>query len=212
MTDFLSAYDQIQASYHHLISLIDVYPTNKTEKSGALGVWSPKQVVAHLSGWVVEATQRYRDISKGNVPDKTYSNFDDFNAQSVSNRESLTWAETIADFKQAVKTWFDLAETLPAIQVMRDKRFTEWLQGLDREFVNHAEDLRLFIREITADYPILEFDPERSAMLEPSKLQNKLDDMPEYVVMCFFQDVIKGLQEQHHMPVIKKLGSEMGPQ
>ena len=42
----------------------------------------------------------------------------------------------------------------------------------------------------TATYPILEFDPAREALIEPSRLI-KPRDMPEHCVICFFQEVIE---------------------
>lgn len=210
MTDFVSAYQQLQASYTNLCHVMDAYPPDKTEKTGALGIWSPKQIVAHLAGWVVEATQRYRDILKGNTPDKTYSDWDEFNAESVATRAHLSWDETVTDFKQAVKAWFAEAETIPAVMVAQDKRFTEWLQGLEREFVNHAGDLRQFLQDIHADYPILEFDGEQEAVINPDTVLSKLDTMPEHVVICFFREVLLQLRMRYPMTVIHQLGSESG--
>jgi nucleoside phosphorylase len=40
------------------------------------------------------------------------------------------------------------------------------------------------------DYPILEFDPAPTALIEPSRVL-KPRDVPEYCVLCFFQDTIE---------------------
>ncbi|MDQ3327668.1 MAG: nucleoside phosphorylase [Chloroflexota bacterium] len=58
------------------------------------------------------------------------------------------------------------------------------------------------------EYPILEFDPERRAMIEP--VPNRSVDMPEHCVVCFFQDVITALREAGRMREVWLLGSEMG--
>ncbi len=39
-------------------------------------------------------------------------------------------------------------------------------------------------------YPILEFDPEREALIEPSRLIEPRD-VPQHCVICFFQEVIE---------------------
>lgn len=57
-------------------------------------------------------------------------------------------------------------------------------------------------------YPILEYDETRQALLNPEALLPRLDDMPQHVVLCFFQEVIARVC--HDAPVIYKLGSEMG--
>ncbi len=210
MTDYFSTYQQFQKSYDDLASLLETYPKNKTEESGALGVWSPKQIIAHLSGWIVEATQRYRDIPKNNTPDKTYLDWDAFNAESVASRAHLSWDETVADFKQAVTTWMAEIETISAVMVAQDPRFLEWLTSQNQEFQNHASDLRDFIKDISASYPILEFDSETTAIVEPSKIYDKHDDMPERVVICFFREVLMQLRMRYPMTVIQQLGGESG--
>ena len=210
MHDYLSAYESLQAHYRALVTLLDAYPDDKTDQTGALGVWSPKQIVAHLSGWVVEANQRYRDILNGDSEDKTYNDWDAFNAESVNKRAHLAWDETLSDFKDAVDAWFSEIERIPAVQVGRDKRFLEWLVGLDKEFRNHAEDLRQFIKDIHAPYPILEYDHDPTAVIEPTKVLSGIIDMPEHVVICFFRDVLKQLRMRFPMTVIQHLPSENG--
>jgi len=42
---------------------------------------------------------------------------------------------------------------------------------------------------MSADYPILEFDPAREAMVEPSRVIQPRD-VPEHCVICFFKEVL----------------------
>ena len=60
-----------------------------------------------------------------------------------------------------------------------------------------------------AEYPILEFDTAMEAILEPKRLIQPID-IPEHAVVCFFQDVITKLSQQHKARVIKHLKSEIG--
>src|SRR5258707_15161904 len=62
---------------------------------------------------------------------------------------------------------------------------------------------------IEHDYPILEFDSTPQAILEPQRIIKPID-VPEHAVMCFFQDVITQLSQQHKARVIKHLRSEIG--
>ncbi len=59
------------------------------------------------------------------------------------------------------------------------------------------------------EYPILEFDTAKEAILEPKRLIHPID-IPEHAVVCFFQDVITKLSQQHQAKVIKHLKSEIG--
>lgn len=60
-----------------------------------------------------------------------------------------------------------------------------------------------------AAYPILEFDPIREAILEPSNVI-KPRDIPEHCVICFFAEVIEWLKENHAVQVIANSKSEIG--
>ncbi len=57
-------------------------------------------------------------------------------------------------------------------------------------------------------YPILEFDPSRSAIIEADIIHKPLETMPGRVVLCFFAEVIDAVCRE--LPVITKLNSEIG--
>lgn len=58
-------------------------------------------------------------------------------------------------------------------------------------------------------FPILEFDGEQEAILEPGNLVQPMD-IPEACVICFFADVIDTLVERHDAKVIAHSISEIG--
>jgi uridine phosphorylase len=58
-------------------------------------------------------------------------------------------------------------------------------------------------------YPILEFDPDTTAFLEPHKLLKPID-IARRCVLCFFQDILKQMHADGHLRVIHNLGSEIG--
>jgi len=60
------------------------------------------------------------------------------------------------------------------------------------------------------DYPILEFDPSRDAVIEPSKLL-PAGKLPRRCVLCFFAEVIRSVCEEPGLPVLHEMRSEMGP-
>lgn len=60
------------------------------------------------------------------------------------------------------------------------------------------------------NYPILEFDPTREALIEPSRLIEPIEDAPEGCVLCFFQEVLDKLQEEGRLTLIRNMGSEIG--
>ena len=58
-------------------------------------------------------------------------------------------------------------------------------------------------------YPILEHDPDRKAILEPNQMLDPLD-IAEHCVLCFFQDVISTLEKAGELQQVFELGSEIG--
>ncbi len=61
----------------------------------------------------------------------------------------------------------------------------------------------------THAYPILEFDSTRQAVIEPRHVGGPADT-PEHAVVCFFQDVITRLVQDHRARVISRMTNELG--
>jgi len=62
----------------------------------------------------------------------------------------------------------------------------------------------------THDYPILEFDATREAIIEPAKLLDPLPNMPEHCVLCFFGEVFRDLVTAGRLTLLHNCISEMG--
>ncbi len=63
---------------------------------------------------------------------------------------------------------------------------------------------------MTLSYPILEFDPAREAMIEPSRII-KPRDVPEHCVICFFKEVIDKIAAEQNARVLVQNRWEDGP-
>ena len=59
-------------------------------------------------------------------------------------------------------------------------------------------------------FPILEFDPAREALIEPSKVIRSRD-VPEHCVICFFNEVIDKVASEHSARVAAEARWEDGP-
>ena len=57
--------------------------------------------------------------------------------------------------------------------------------------------------------PILEFDPNREAILNPDR-SRRVDALPKRAILCFFREVLLDLVEQGKLVQVSKLISEMG--
>lgn len=58
-------------------------------------------------------------------------------------------------------------------------------------------------------FPILEFDEEREAVIEPAKAI-KHRDVPEYCVICFFRETIDRVKHQLACEALRPINTEMG--
>ena len=58
-------------------------------------------------------------------------------------------------------------------------------------------------------FPILEFDPDPTAFIDPQKLLKPMD-IARRCVLCFFQDVLQQMQANGRFQIITHLGSAIG--
>ncbi len=61
-----------------------------------------------------------------------------------------------------------------------------------------------------SSYPILEFDSEREAMIEPARVYKQLD-VPEHCVICFFKEVIDKIVDEKQAKIAATHHWEDGP-
>lgn len=60
------------------------------------------------------------------------------------------------------------------------------------------------------EYPILEYDPDRTAIIEPSRVIEPIENMPEHCVLCFFYNVIEQFVQENLAREIKSYPTESG--
>jgi uridine phosphorylase len=63
---------------------------------------------------------------------------------------------------------------------------------------------------MNSSYPILEFDSEREAMIEPGRIIQR-SDVPEHCVTCFFGEVVENIAKEHQAKVVVENHWEDGP-
>jgi len=147
-------YDQTLARFYRgytaLFALVEDFPEAKRERIGACGSWTPRQILAHLSGWVTEATQRYSVFEAGDPTSIHYDwevDYAGFNHESVSARAGLSWDETVAELRSLVDRFHTQAQTVTVADAAIDLRYDEWLEGLWKDCVEHMGQLCRFAIE-----------------------------------------------------------------
>src|SRR5690554_917684 len=62
---------------------------------------------------------------------------------------------------------------------------------------------------ILQKFPILEFDPDREAFIEPGKVIKPVD-IPQRCVICFFKEVVDSMAARKELHIITELSCECG--
>jgi len=130
-------------AYARFFELLETVPDRLQSQPGACGHWSPHDIVAHLSGWVIEAQRRYRRFPRGTG--QVVYNIDVFNQMSVRTRRGKPWGALVEELRRAVRTLTEKAQQLSPDQIARDDRYAEWLGIMAQDVQQHGHQLRDFI-------------------------------------------------------------------
>jgi hypothetical protein len=121
-------------------TLLEQIPVELRERPGAAGSWSPRQVVAHASGWEQEGARRLRLMAENpDLPDKSYD-IDRFNAANVEIRRTQPWNATLDEFAKATHSLGLAATRLP-----HDARAREWLLSRTIDLEGHCDEIRAWL-------------------------------------------------------------------
>ena len=106
--------------HKHLAGLTNA----EMESPGVCGVWSVKEIIAHLSSFEVVLVELLEEISGSGRPTPTLDQFrnlsgDDFNAIQVYQRREYTPQETIEDYNRGQAQVMTLIEALPVENLRR---------------------------------------------------------------------------------------------
>jgi hypothetical protein len=144
MNELNQAIEHFTKAYSSLFDLLEDYPINKRLAEGACGWWSPKHVLDHFCGWLVELQLRYKDYNAG-IKDGMRYDFDHFNAISISERVSQTWDDTAQEMHRLASECILMAKAVPQKRAMIEPRYAGLMEALARDCEIHTKDLRLFI-------------------------------------------------------------------
>lgn len=119
-------------------------PVEKRESSGVCGDWSPREVVAHISGWDAEVLRQFELFNSGFTGEVEHD-IESFNQQSVASRGSLDWEETLEELRQIHRCYPAALETVGEIHRASNSQYEEWLQVLIEHYEHHTEQLQRWL-------------------------------------------------------------------
>ncbi|MBZ0293468.1 MAG: hypothetical protein K8L99_12950 [Anaerolineae bacterium] len=137
---------QFLDAYSDLFAVAERYPADLTEKPGACGDWSARQVLAHCSGWISEALRRYTQFETGDS-NHTFRDSDAFDQRSLKEREGLSWSATLGELRGLVDVFRFRVARLKPVVLMSDSRYLEWISELTKVCHEHTAQLEAFLAE-----------------------------------------------------------------
>jgi hypothetical protein len=134
-----TAWNELLASY---AGLSDAEMT----RTGVIGEWSVKDIIAHVTSWEEEALTHLPTILAGKRPPRysvTYGGIDAFNAQVMGQRTTLSLAEILRQRDETHRRLIDFIQQVPEEQFVSETRFRRRLK-LDTysHYPIHTEAIR----------------------------------------------------------------------
>ncbi len=125
--DFLAACDQLDPGLY--------------EQGTIDGQWSLRDVVAHLTGWDHEATERFWRFLAGPTEPVTY-NINEFNARSVAARQHLTYSQAVKELRSVHRGFEEAIAAVQPEDLAEQSGFVEWLTELSKHYEEHTAQLK----------------------------------------------------------------------
>lgn len=133
---------ELEAAHLQFVEVCKQLSPDLRNQAGVCGDWSPRQVVAHIIGWDVEAVHYLGLFASDNGEhyDPMFD-VDEFNAQSVSKRENQSWERCMAELAAAHTA---LQHIITLIDIQRrdpSSGFARGLAGRIADYEFHTEQI-----------------------------------------------------------------------
>jgi hypothetical protein len=134
-------YALTSADFLALVSPLDEAAANRPN---VCGVWSTKEIVAHLAAWVWEGDRRFRNrfMEDNQETAQIGDDIDAFNARAVAERRDLSWTETLDELRRADMTFAASAAQVTEDESASDPHYVGWLSALIDDYREHGEQIR----------------------------------------------------------------------
>lgn len=113
---------------------------------GAMGDWSVKDILAHVTTWEQEALKYLPLILQGGRPPRysvEYGGIDAFNAQIMEQKRGLSLSDVLRQLDETHGRLIDYVESAPEDQITHETRFRRRLRfDTYRHYQEHAEVIR----------------------------------------------------------------------
>ena len=115
--------NELTDEYRSLLELVQGFSKDDFEQPGAAGLWTARDVFAHLAFWNGEAKKAIALALRGERPDPwLVTNVEEVNAHEAVARRSVTLYQVMDDFRRSVR---DLVSQLDSASERQLERETD---------------------------------------------------------------------------------------
>lgn len=140
-TSWENLIEELSNLQHQFINVAQQLEKSKRNQPGVCGTWSPKQVIAHISGWDKEVIRQFGLFQDGLEKAIEYG-IDEFNKQSVKERAHLSWEETLAELQQAHKQFYQRAKSISSQELSENEEYKDWVEVQIDHYKHHIKQLK----------------------------------------------------------------------
>ncbi len=134
--------EKMKVNYEALLQACMTLSKIQASHHGVCGEWSAKQVVDHLTGWQVESNDILDRLLESEEEDIDLD-IDGFNADSVRERASLDWEESLAAFEESFNAFDQLLAKISAEDYQAHSGLDSWVKAMIHEYQFHLNHIKL---------------------------------------------------------------------
>jgi hypothetical protein len=121
----MNATEVLHYGHLTLLSTLDTLPEDRASSAGVCGVWSAKDVVAHLASYELVLVSLLEAFVAGSQETFESPMDADFNDAQVAQRQHLSMAEARAEYERAYRRVSELIIQIPHAQ-LREAGMLPW--------------------------------------------------------------------------------------
>jgi uncharacterized damage-inducible protein DinB len=132
----MHAVDMMKYGHLTILGAIDGLETDKWQVAGVCGVWSVKDIIAHLASF----EQALVDILKSTLPGNTPADFErfinrdgKFNDEEVAKRSQKTVQQVLKEYESAHAEAMDVLSSIPSDQLRQTGALAWYGEAYDLE-------------------------------------------------------------------------------
>lgn len=126
------------------LALASRVKTDRADEPGVCGVWSAKQIVAHMAAWDWEGERHFRELHAGSEAGRRYD-IEAFNTAAVEERRDQSWDETLDELRRANMTFAASLANVSTADRGADSGYASWITAVTGHYGEHSDQIRTWL-------------------------------------------------------------------